>query len=320
MTRSIRTLLTDIVDYAGLFPPAGLSMQAAAETYARHVAGEHEWMLGRFVCPASRLEELSLAAAPLMPGTHATSGYREYAAIAEAWRISALVDAQSPETLSADLDRIDAFNIRHAREENGLAGIDMVEIKVNEPGAVDDVLDELPEELFPFFEFPVAICVGSGDCRGFIAALAGNDAGAKIRTGGVVGNAFPTAEEVTAFLHACASVDVPFKATAGLHHPIRAHYPLTYEKDSPTCVMHGFLNLFLAAALAKIERPDAAATVAVLNDTDPASFRFSEEVLGWKEHMLSVAHLSAVRERFALSFGSCSFDDPVNDLKRLGLI
>src|SRR5689334_1162740 len=92
MLQSVRTLMAGLIDYAGLFPPAKLSMQAAAEAYARARMGEHAWVLGRFICPASRLAELSKVAAVMMPGTHATSGYREHADVLEPWRVSVLVD------------------------------------------------------------------------------------------------------------------------------------------------------------------------------------------------------------------------------------
>lgn len=308
-TRSLRTLLTDIIDYAGLFPPAKLSMAAAVETYNRARIGDHEWMLARFICPVSRLDEFDSTASPLLPGTFARSGYREQADAAEPWPISALIDG----TLSTDLDRIDAFNARHADERNGLAHIDMIELKVTDVHQIDEALDTIPEDIFPAFEFPVTT-----DCRGFVAALSGEQAAAKIRTGGVVGNAFPTSDEVAAFLHACAAADVPFKATAGLHHPVRGNFRLTYDKDSACHTMHGFLNLFLAAALARCTRCDLDCTKAILRGEDPADFKIAEEVIGWKGELLTVTDVARVRETFALSFGSCSFDEPVDDLRKLG--
>lgn len=309
MIRSLRTLLTDLIDYAGLFPPAKLAMTPAVEAYARHRMGKHEWALGRFVCPASRLEEFSAAAGALLPGTFATSGYREHAA-GQPWQLSALIDFD----VGADLDAIGRFNERHSREEQGLARVDMVEVKVTDPAQIDAIMDELPEELYPFFEFPLTV-----DCRGMVAALAGSPAAAKIRTGGVVGNAFPTIDEVAAFLHACHAADVPFKATAGLHHPVRGSHRLTYDKDSASCTMHGFLNIFVAAAAVRLKVADPAVTRQLLAAEDPADFRFAEEVMGWKNELFSNVDVARVRESFALSFGSCSFDEPFEDLLAAGI-
>ncbi len=309
MTRTLRTLMSDLVDYAGLFPPAGLSMPHAVEAYARALQSEHEWMLGRFIVPASRLTEFEHAAASLLPGTQALSGYRERPG--EPWRVSVLQDGD----LARDLDRVHAFNDAHEREDQGQARIDMLEIKPKDAGAIDTILDRLTDDLTPFFEFPV-----NADCRGFVAALAGNPAGAKIRTGGVTCNAFPTPGEVAGFLHACAAAGVAFKATAGLHHPVRASHKVTYDKDAPSCVMHGFLNVFLAAALVRADRLSPDQTQALLADEEPDSFRFSDEIVGWREHLITVTELAHARESFAHSFGSCSFDEPVQDLARLGLL
>ena len=82
-----------------------------------------------------------------------------------------------------------------------------------------------------------------------VAAIARRGGRAKMRTGGVTAEAFPTAAQVLRFLRACTEARVPFKATAGLHHPLRAEYRLTYAPDSPRGTMFGFLNVFLTAVL-----------------------------------------------------------------------
>jgi len=316
MTNTIRTLLTDIIDYAGLFPPAKLDMQPAVEAYNRCVAGEHEWMLGRFICPLSRIAEFEHAASPFLPGTFATSGYRERAGGGVPWRLSVLIDPGPGGDITRALDEIDAFNQRHEKPDAGQAMIDMCEIKVASIGDVDPVLDQMPEEgLFPFIEFPV-----TEDCRGFVASLSGSAAGAKIRTGGVVGNAFPTVREVSAFLHACHAAEVPFKATAGLHHPVRGSHALTYEPGSAHCTMHGFINVFLAAVLINARGIDAPTTEALLSEEDPTAFRVADDVIGWRSYLVNAAEVAKAREMFALSFGSCSFDEPVADLRRMGLL
>ena len=311
MTRSIETLLTRLIDYAGLFPPAKLSMEQSVETFNRAKVGLHERVLGRFICPVSRLQEFSKHASAFLPGTFATSGYREHAEIGEPWRLSVLLDG----SLEQDLDVVEGFNMHHSNEENGQAVIDAVEVKLADVQQIDVVLDELPEDLFPYFEFPV-----NADCRGFVAALAGSQAAAKIRTGGVTAGAFPTPQEVAQFIVACSGADVPFKATAGLHHPVRASHRLTYEKDSPSCVMHGFLNVFICAALVRMKGLDIERAEALLLEEDASSFVFSDDLVTWRGHGLDVMQLAEARERFALSFGSCSFDEPIADLKRLGLL
>lgn len=314
LTSSARALLTGLVDYAGLFPPAALSMQAAVEQYARDKAGEHEWMLGRFICPVARLEEFSRLAAPLMPGTHGTSGYREHAR-GEPWSLSALIDTKTPEDLRRALSAIAAFNDRHAQEDQGRAVIDCLELKAADVGFIDAAVETIPPELYPFFELPAGV-----DPRGFVAALAGQRAAAKIRTGGVTPDLFPSPEHVADFLLACVAAEVPFKATAGLHHACRGPYRLTYEPDSPSGVMHGFLNLFAAAVFARVARLSRDEVAQLLTETNPSVLVFSEQGLSWRGHAAQTAQIAKVRESFALSFGSCSFDEPVQELSALGLI
>lgn len=315
MTESLRTLMAGLIDYAGLFPPAKLPMQEAVEAFTRGRMGLHEWMLGRFICPASRLDEFSKIAAAMMPGTYATSGYREQADVMEPWRISVLVDGP----LDDCLKRAEAFNKRHVEEDRGLSVADALELKVDSPREIDKAASAIPDEFYPFFEFP-SETVMEGDARGFIAALAGQGAAAKIRTGGITPEAFPSTQAVASFLIACNSADVPFKATAGLHHPIRAEYPLTYEENPPRGTMHGFLNLFLAAAMLREHRLDEARVVAILEESDAGNFYFTNEGVRWKDFVLDPTQIAHARETFALSYGSCSFDEPVEDLKKLGLL
>lgn len=319
MTQSLRTLLAGLIDYAGLFPPAGLEMGPAVEQYSRYIRGEREFALGRFICPVSRLEEMSRAASALMPGTFATSGYREYAESTRPWSISAILDGKLPDAFEESLDEIDAFNEHHSAEEHGLAKIDTIELKVTRPDAIDEALDELPEEIFPFFEFDVA-----QDCRGFVAALAGNadsgGAGAKLRCGGVKPEMIPAPEHVADAILSLAAADVPFKATAGLHHPWRGVQNLTYEKSPPRAVMHGFVNVFLGAALAKARRLDRETLLRVLGEEDARVFAFTEQGAAWRDVSIDTASLARVRETFALSYGSCSFEEPFDDLARAGLV
>jgi hypothetical protein len=57
--RSLKALLTGVVDYAGMFPPAQLALAPAIRNYARYRTEPEKWMLGRFICPAVKLGDLS---------------------------------------------------------------------------------------------------------------------------------------------------------------------------------------------------------------------------------------------------------------------
>ncbi len=320
----LQELLSGLIDYAGLFPPAKLGMAKAAELYAGYERGRHSRFLGRFICPCSRLDELSAAAGVLMPGTAGTSGYREHAPGAgrdlSPWRVSALADG----ALAPCLEQIERFNERHSREDAGLALVDAIELKPAGVAEVDDAAEAIPDELYPFFEVPTDLVMrADGDCRGFVASLAGHAAGAKIRTGGVVAEAFPSAEGIARFIQACVGAEVPFKATAGLHHPMRGEHPLTYEPGCARGTMHGFLNVFLTAACAYVHRsnPRSMETmVAVLMERDAGQFHFTDEGVRWRGDILTTTQIAKARESFALSYGSCSFEEPIEDLRGLGLL
>lgn len=303
--KAIEVLLTSLVDYAGLFPPARLEMGTTVRNYASYVKSEHNWMLGRLVVPVARLDEFESAAAELLPKEPG----------AEPWRLSALL-GESPEP---EIERIFAFNSRHdegdAGVRSGAAVIDTVEMKVSDAAAVDAALKIIPEQLEPFFEV-----AWDGEIRGTITAIAGTGACAKIRTGGVTPDAIPPARAVAQFITTCSAADVRFKATAGLHHPMRAQHALTYEPDAPKGVMHGFLNVFLAAAFVRAGRASEDDAVKVLQEVDPGAFRFTEHGVRWGELVLDTTRLAHVRESFAISFGSCSFEEPVADLRKLGLL
>jgi len=237
MTKSLAVLLEHLIDYAGLFPPAALSMDDAVRNYARYCEGEYAWALGRFIVPKERAHEVP----PDFP-------------------LSVLgID----EVKTDDLDSVRA-------------------------GAFVEITDTalLPE-------------------------LAKRGLRAKIRTGGVTADAFPVPERIAAFLRACKAAGIAFKATAGLHHPLRCVKPLTYEAGAPTGTMHGFVNVFLAAAM--LEHAEE-----ILREEDPRAFEFHDDGAAWRGHDVTTDALAEMRRDFALSFGSCSFEEPISELKELG--
>lgn len=298
MTAVTRTLLGGLVDYAGLFPPAALDMSSAARNFASYRAGDEAWMLGRFVVPVSRLAELESAAASLLPRDEHE----------DPWRISALAT-----DVEGELPRVEAFNVRHADAlgGSGAAVVDTLEIRVSTPGDIVRAASALRGTLNPYFEIPL-----SSDPASLIATIATVGARAKVRTGGVTRDVFPTAAELTTFMRCCHDAGVPFKATAGLHHPLRAEYRLTYERDSATGMMFGFLNVFLAAAFLR-HGVDDREVQALLEERDPRALRFEDERIAWRGHTLDLGDIAAARRDAAISFGSCSFTEPVDELRAL---
>jgi hypothetical protein len=85
-------------------------------------------------------------------------------------------------------------------------------------------------------------------------------------------------------------------------------------------MMHGFLNVFVAAALVARGHLDDLTLLAILEETDASAFRVEGETIAWRDHAFALADLAAARSGFARSFGSCSFAEPVQDLQHLGML
>ena len=292
--RAVAALLDGLVDFAGLFPPAAMPMRDAVPAYARYVAGPAKAKLGRFVIPVGRLEELVVAvdALPLehAPGSNAP------------WRLSVLAGAADAATLTA-------FDAAHG----GRLVIDTVEAKAGTVTDVERLGAALGRRYFLYVEIP-----SHEDPTLLVAAIKAQGFRAKIRTGGVVAEAFPAAADILRFLAACADARVPFKATAGLHHPLRGEFALTYAADSARGTMFGFLNVFLTAVLLHAGAPRAD-LVSLLEERDPRAIVADDASIRWRGLAVTTAQIAAARASFVGSFGSCSFEDPVRELSTLQL-
>jgi hypothetical protein len=291
---SLRALVARLVDYAGLFPPAGLPMREAVRHYAEYLDSPDAWMLGRFVVPVARLDELAADAS-------AYAGSR-----AEPWQIAALVGDDA----SADAERIRAFNASHI----GRLNVDVAEVKATGAARIESAMRALGAELTVYVELPV-----DAGLEFLLSVVRRARARAKIRTGGVTGEAFPTAAQVARFIARCADHGVQFKATAGLHHPLRGEHRLTYADDASSATMFGFLNVFVASAFALTGMREDALR-ALLEETEASALAFGDDGLSWRGHRLSLDALTNARSTFAVAFGSCSFREPVDDLHRLALL
>ncbi|MEO6724062.1 MAG: hypothetical protein ABIP14_02075 [Blastocatellia bacterium] len=301
--KTIRFLLENLIDYAGLFPPAELTMAEAVKNYAAYRRSEYSWMLGRFIVPASRLDEFEQAAAEYWPH----DGKKEF------WKLSVLGGAN----LEVDIARINSFSHRRTISEGTAVMIDTIEFKAATIAEIKAAMRGMHTTLTCFVEIPIND--DPKELAELIKAIGAEGAFAKVRTGGIVADAFPSAHNLARFISICAEEDVGFKATAGLHHPLRSINRLTYKPDSDSAMMHGFLNVFLAAAFAQ-NGMGAELLVELLEETSPSAFRFEPGCIFWRDEMLVVGHVRNARNLFAIAVGSCSFTEPIEDLQRLHLL
>jgi hypothetical protein len=233
---SLHALLENLIDYAGLYPPASLPLAEVIENYGRYLYSPDNWILNRLVLPLSKLKEVH---------------------IGPSWRVTLLTDTE-PGPLPRQIETLETKNER----------------RLSLPTYCEAPLDRI------------------------------TDAFAKIRTGGVSPEATPSAPNLAEFLRRAAARRLPFKATAGLHHPIRAD-------------MHGFVNVFVAAAFAW-HGMDLESLILILDESHADSFEFGDDHLCWRGLKLSSDQIRTARCDFAHSFGSCSFEEPLDDLRKLG--
>ncbi|ELS05001.1 hypothetical protein Xen7305DRAFT_00047390 [Xenococcus sp. PCC 7305] len=295
MTASSRLLLTAIIDYAGLFPPAKLRLQSAISNYRKYSQTRENWMLGHFVFPVSRLTELEADLVTSSSVKTLVAPFSLSVILSENWEL--------------ELKQIQAFN-----QKNHLQ-IAAVEFKPLTPREIPRAISHLPKEIESFFEITL-----DENLELYLAVLKETNASAKIRTGGLTAGAFPKVDQLCQFIFASAEAQVPFKATAGLHHPLAGNYVVSYQTNSFSVNMQGFLNLSILAALVYWQKLTRSEALTVLQESSLANFKFQEEDITWQNHSLNPAEIQESRKCFFRSFGSCSFQEPLDSLRRLQLL
>ena len=302
-TASLRALLAHSIDYAGMFPPCSLGLDSALRNQAEYVRSPDAWMLGAFVLPTEQFD----ATKQLLSQFDAQHPLRIAALGAKTASANAFLEA---------LDDADAA-IRSLSRHN----VDLISISHLEMFLPKDVdVASLNEARSIVGDLPVFWEAPPDRTEQTIALLAefNSDAdsptfGYKLRTGGVTADAFPTSMQIAKALVTPATHQLPLKFTAGLHHPLRQ-----YREEVET-KMHGFLNVLGAAVLAAEHRWDASQTATMLDEENADSFSFTDDFFAWREWRIDTKRLQ-YRRRFVVSFGSCSFDEPRDDLRALNLL
>lgn len=302
-----RALLDHLIDDAALFPPAQLAMVPALRAHARHLESAYRWAGGRFVLPASRVDEFAAARA----------ADTARAPIELSMVLDAGIRGARGDTVRADLERtervrtldgitVSSFEARLPRLTFDDAALQRIVADVTERYASADV---------SFWYEPGYDAGWLAPCDAWLATIATARAaapanltlGAKVRCGGSAPGATPSVDDLTAFIVAAHAHDVPWKATAGLHHPVR---------HGET---HGFLNVFIAGIALQAGALEPARVGDVLAETDPTAFVLDPAHAGWRDVRIDAEQVAAARAR-CVALGSCSFDEPINDLRELGML
>jgi hypothetical protein len=303
VSASLRALLNQAIDYAGMFPPCALALEPALGNQASYVRSSEAWMLNGFVLPVEQFD----------PATQFLSEFDPQHPL----RVAAL----GPKTTGVDAFLAALANAATAirsfsRDDADLVSISHVEMFL--PNDVDSA--SLKKARSIVGELPVFWEAPPERAEQTIALIAGHNShedtatfGYKLRTGGVTADAFPNSAQIARALVTAATHQLPIKFTAGLHHPIRQF------RDEVKTKMHGFLNVLGAAVLAAEHQWDADQTLAMLDDEDPRSFSFTDDFFAWRDWKIDTERLQH-RRKFVRSFGSCSFDEPRDDLRAVGFL
>ncbi|MHC5532950.1 hypothetical protein [Priestia megaterium] len=307
---SIQAFLSNLIDYAGLFPPASLPLETTVRNYKNFQVCKDSWMLGSLIIPAMRIDELALYAEMFsedQPLTISTVGSRTNNRI------------DCSHEIYNDLKRIKSFSDKY----QSIVKVNMFEMPL--PPMVPDRnlleiiavetgkygLKTFCEATIPLNEEWESRIIKVLDAIAAHNADGGQTLGFKLRTGGVTSDAFPTPEQVATVLIECRDRNIPLKFTAGLHHPIRM-----YRKEVNT-QMHGFLNIFTAGMLAHVYKLNRLKTAEILADETLTNFAFTNEGLSWGNLTIPVSEILNLREKVLCSYGSCSFDEPRDELRAL---
>ena len=286
-----------------MFPPCSLALEPALQNHASYGRSPEVWMLNGFVLPVEQFDPTKQFLSefdPLHP-----------------LRIAAL----GPKTANADAFLDALYEADAAIRSFSKYDVDLILVSHLEmflPTDVDSV--DLKEARAIVGESPVFWEAPPERAEQTLALLSQHNSdeelatfGYKLRTGGVTADAFPTSSQIARALVEPATHQLPIKFTAGLHHPIRQFRGEVKTK------MHGFLNVLGAAVLAAEHQWDADQAAMMLDDEDPGSFLFTDDSFAWRDWKIDTERLQ-YRRRFVRSFGSCSFDEPREDLRALNLL
>lgn len=292
-TALARTAVAELFDDAALFPPARAPMEAALGLHALAARSSWGFAQGRFLVPVGALRTFVVE--------------RRHLDYLSPLDIGIIVGSPADPDAPAPLDEVVPAVGRVDEADRGVS-VAMVEYRPADQtsdglGAAARHLAGIVDELGCAGVVEVDVTRGDDDVAGRVAALHGTEVGAKVRCGGLEASMVPTPDAVARFVATCVQHDLPFKATAGLHHALSAGDPKR---------RFGYLNLLVATALAH-RGADVATIADALAMGDPQGVEASADALRLGRHEISRVDVSAARSHFT-AFGTCSFTEPLADL------
>jgi hypothetical protein len=294
----IELLVDNLIDYAGLFPPAQLSLDDTIENYITYTSSRHSHMLAKLILPENLIEEAYLKLKQIklpnkIPISLLTNNVSKN--LNDFHKYSAVFNLENIEEKISDIKDLEksvSEASSHTNEHNSLRVF----------FELDGVLlrDTWEKEIIQQLEI--------------LNKYNSNQIGLKIRCGGVTPDLTPKTERLAEYLKLSANIEIPIKFTAGLHHPLYSYH------QSFSGFMHGFLNVYLATFFAYKCKINTSEIIKILEAKSLNDFKFSDKFIRWQSYEIANTDISILREKRVFSFGSCSFDEPIDDLRSLGLL
>lgn len=316
----LKYFMTGIIDYAGMYPPAKLAFEQAFTNFLAYQQVDDHWMMNRFVFPIQQAHQL----------------------ITFAEQLSLSKKPIKLSVLPVYKDRANEFIQQFHSDYQILSDV----IKKNELN-LDITLFEfkLPEELknasqslvYPFFNsflsvfdsktlkktsVYVEMCKLDRDWQysmdRFTNLLAfyptRNTFGFKLRCGGITSESFPEVSMVAGAIFMCREKGLSMKFTAGLHHP------LSHFNSSLNTRMYGFFNVLGAAVLSHTHLLSTKELEELIIEERIDQFSFADQGMKWRDYVVNTEQIKQARDQFCIGYGSCSFDEPRQDLRSLQLL
>jgi hypothetical protein len=320
VTPLAQALFSALIDYAGVFPPANQAVTTALAHYRSYAQHPLHVALSRFLLTADHLVQISDAQPPPLPVTLVTRAPQ-----------SDLHRVLSHQAHHPEVAVIQSVEVLLERSETlGVTVKVAPHFAALEPLLVH--LASLPHPCTVFYEIPapspytVAHTRRDEEVSNIVEQLAELNAryapraiGLKIRCGGADPRIVPSSEQLAMTIWKCGQVRVPLKFTAGLHTPFKP-LPAAVTVDST----HGYLNVIFAAVLAYRAKNEPTELAHIISQTgsDPGAElpTWTHDTLTWCGHTVSADEIRTTRALFGLSFGSCSFLEPITQAVHLGYI
>ncbi len=322
--QSLNIFMQGLLDYAGLFPPATLSLQNSLKNFAEYYHHNQKEWLGKFILPINKINEtISIL-----------NKQNIFSTLENKAQLSIILSNCKSLSEYKNCAQNDLISIKNLINQIGNT-INICSFEILPPidifnsGNTDllknfliyssEVLFEFKDKTDFYCELPL-----SEKLNDYLTTIKIHNENinllkisVKLRTGGVTQQQIPSSKDIAEAIFLCAKHKIPLKATAGLH------VPVPNENLQVGAKLHGFLNIFSCMLLCYnqilIDKNiiNIEEIKKIISSYSYKDFKFSETGLQIgenKDRFISNQSMTALRKNYIKSFGTCSFLEPIGHL------